>query len=174
MKGHVNNVVYNRYAESGRIQWAMKYARHIDPKHSEAWTELWTPKGTGLILRSIRTDFKFPIRFPDHVSIYHKLHTEPTASTDSFVLDVLIISELHQRPAARCVEDIVVYDYRVAKKAPLQPFMFDAFRETWKLQEEAKVQNSDRVSSLLKRVRELETDTWDRADAVEDLGSAGT
>ena len=92
--------------------------------------------------------------------------------TDSFVLDVLILSELHQRPAARCVEDIVVYDYQKGKKIPLQPFMADAFRETWRLQEEAKKRNSERVNGLLDRVRTLEKDTWDRADAVEDLGSA--
>lgn len=51
--------------------------------------------------------------WPDRISVYHKLRAAPTASTDSFILDVLILSERHQRPAARCVEDIVVYDYRV-------------------------------------------------------------
>lgn len=58
-KGHVNNVVYNRYAESGRLQWAQKFANHIDPGNREAWSELWTPKGIGLILRTITTEFKF-------------------------------------------------------------------------------------------------------------------
>jgi len=90
------------------------------------------------------------------------------------VLDVLILSEVHQRPAARCVEDIVVYDYRKGKKTPLAPFMAEAFKETWRLQEESKKRNSERVNHLLDRVRSLEKDTWDRADAVEDLGSAKT
>ena len=110
--------------------------------------------------------------FPDHVTVFHKLATEPTAESDSFVLDVLIMSELHQRPAARCVEDIVVYDYKKGKKTPLRPFMLNAFRDTWRLQEEAKKANSDRVNSLLDRVRALEKESWDRSDAVEDLGSA--
>lgn len=57
--GHVNNVTYNRYAESARVNWAQKYATHIDPKHRSTWSELWTPTGVGMILRSIRTDFKF-------------------------------------------------------------------------------------------------------------------
>ena len=172
--GHVNNVTYNRYAESARILWAQRYAREIDPKHATQWTQLWTPKGDGLILRSIKTDFKFPMKFPDKVTVYHKLGSQPTDNTDSFVLDVLILSEVHQRPAARCVEDIVVYDYREGKKTPLAPFMADAFKETWRLQEEAKKRNSERVNHLLGRVRSLEKDTWDRADAVEDLGSAKT
>ncbi|KAK5123648.1 hypothetical protein LTR16_003742 [Cryomyces antarcticus] len=170
---HVNNVTYNRYAESARITWAQKYARNIDPAHQEAWSELWTPKGDGLILRSIKTDFKFPMTWPDHITVYHKLATAPTSQTDSFVLDVLILSELHQRPAARCLEDIVVYNYRSGKKTPLRPFMVDAFRETWALQEEVKRRNSARIEKLFQGVRELEVGSWDRADAKEDLGSAG-
>lgn len=111
------------------------------------------------------------MKWPDHVTIYHKLRDEPTPQTDALVLDVLIMSEVHQRPAARCVEDIVVYDYRKGKKGPLKPFMLKAFQETWRLQEEAKRKNSARVNSLLERVRALEKATWDRPDAVEDMGS---
>ncbi len=58
-KGHVNNVMYNRYAESGRIEWVQQYIRHIDPEHAEEWEEVMTPKGSGLILRKITTEFKF-------------------------------------------------------------------------------------------------------------------
>ncbi|KAG9662630.1 hypothetical protein KCU95_g11233, partial [Aureobasidium melanogenum] len=170
--GHVNNVMYNRYAESARVNWAMNFME-IDPKHRKQWAELMTPKSLGLILRSITTNYKFPMKWPDHISVYHKLASEPTAETDSFILDVIIMSELQQRPAARCVEDIVVYDYRVGKKAPLLPFMVDAFRETWKLQEEAKKENSEKVRCLLEEVRALEKETWDRPDAVEDMGVAG-
>jgi hypothetical protein len=41
------------------------------------------------------------------------------------------------------------------------------------LQEEAKKENSEKVRRLLKEVRALETETWDRPDAVEDMGVAG-
>jgi len=110
--------------------------------------------------------------WPDHVTVYHKLGTEPTENTDSFILDVLILSERQQRAAARCVEDIVVYDYKRGKKTPLRPFMIDVYRETWRLQEAAKSANSERVKDLLNRVRELEVSTWDRPGAVEQVGSA--
>jgi len=110
--------------------------------------------------------------WPDHVSVYHKLRSLPSSSTDFFTLDVVILSERHQRPAARCVEDIVVYDYRQGKKTPLRPFMVDKFRETYELQLQAKKENSDRVKGLLDRVRSLEESSWDRPDAKEDLGSA--
>jgi len=112
--------------------------------------------------------------WPDRITVLHKLREEPAMDTDSFVLDVVILSEKHRRPAARCVEDIVVYDYKKAKKAPLLPFMVERFKETFQLQEEAKRIYGGRVTDLHNRVRDLEKASWDREDAKEDLGSAGT
>lgn len=51
--------------------------------------------------------------------------------------------------------------------------MVDKFKQTYELQEQAKKKNSARVKALLKRVGELEKSSWDRPDAIEDLGSAG-
>lgn len=67
-----------------------------------------------------------------------------------------------------------MYDYRAAKKANLgqTPFMLDAFRDTFRLQEEARRTNCERAQALSERVRALETSSWDRDGAVEDLGSA--
>ena len=77
--GHVNNVVYNRYAESARVNWALNFATS-DSSHRHEWMvrptidwkdlksvlnwsielqHLMTPKSIGLILRSIKTDYKF-------------------------------------------------------------------------------------------------------------------
>lgn len=108
--------------------------------------------------------------WPDHISVYHKLRSSPTPSTDSFILDVLILSERHQRPAARCVEDIVVYDYQRGQKTPLRPFMVEQFQRTFALQEGAKKRNEGRVRELLERVEGLEKKSWDREGAVEDMG----
>jgi hypothetical protein len=58
---HVNNVTYTRYAESARINWASNFARYIDPDNSEKWETMWTPRGMGLILKSIKTEYKFPL-----------------------------------------------------------------------------------------------------------------
>lgn len=108
--------------------------------------------------------------WPDHISVFHKLKFCPTQSTDSFILDVLILSELRQRPAARCIEDLVVYNYRQGKKSPLPPWMLEQFRRTFDLQEEAKKENSMRIRGLLDKVRKLEQSSWDRPDAKEDFG----
>lgn len=170
--GHVNNVVYNKWAESARVNWSLKFAKH-DPAHKREWNELLTNRSVGLILRSIKTDYKFPMTFPDHVTVLHKLREMPQRDTDSFILDVIILSELHRRSAARCIEDIVVYDYRKGKKSPLPPFMVDLFQETFRLQEATKKTNSDKVKELIDRVVQLEKSSWDRPDAKEDFGSGG-
>jgi len=57
--GHVNNVAYTRYAESARVQWAYNYARLHDRAHKKQWEQTVTSKGLGMILKSIRTDYKF-------------------------------------------------------------------------------------------------------------------
>lgn len=182
--GHVNNVVYVRYAESGRCNWMRNFGKLVDEAKStanstitpaqqrRAWADLLTSRSIGLILKSITVDFKFPMTYPDRVSVYHKLRSRPDANSESLILDVLILSEARQRPAARCLEDVVVYDYRVGKKCTLEPFMVDELQRTFDLQEAAKRQNHDKVQRIERQVRDLELKSWDRPDAKEDLGSA--
>lgn len=50
--------MYNRYAESARVNWTLNFAAQ-DPTHKKEWLELMSPKSIGLILRSIKTDYKF-------------------------------------------------------------------------------------------------------------------
>ncbi|KAF2144410.1 uncharacterized protein K452DRAFT_266212 [Aplosporella prunicola CBS 121167] len=170
--GHVNNVTYNRYAESARVNWTLNYANIHDPAHKTEWSQLVSSMGHGLILRSIKTDYKFPMTYPDRVTVLHKLRSEPSPDTDSFILDVIILSEVHRRAAARCVEDVVVYDYKRARKAPLKGFMVEQFRKTFALQEAAKQKYGERVKRLAEEVRGLEQDSWDKEGAVEDFGSS--
>ncbi|KAL6863576.1 Thioesterase/thiol ester dehydrase-isomerase [Trichoderma novae-zelandiae] len=156
MMGHVNNVIYNRFAESGRVNWTRNLARFSDPKYEQEWYDLMTPKGVGLILASIRTDFKFPMTFPDRVTVLHKLVTKPDYSSDRFYLEAVMYSEQHRRPAAKCFEDIVVYDYRAAKKTPLRPFMVDELQATFDLQEQRRQEAEKKVAELHAFVKEVE------------------
>lgn len=115
------------------------------------------------------------MKYPDHISVFHKLRSSPSstqASDDpsSFILDVLIVSELHQRPAARCEEDIVVYDYKAAKKTPISGFMKEGFERTWREQEEEKRRAKEKIREVEELVRRLEKESWDREGAVEDIG----
>ncbi|OJI86706.1 hypothetical protein ASPTUDRAFT_53850 [Aspergillus tubingensis CBS 134.48] len=175
MHGHVNNVTYPRYAETARVYYTRNFAMHIDPAHKTEWLNLVSSKGIGLILRSIKIDYKFPMTYPDKVTVYHKLVHDPTspdAPRHGFYLHAMIVSEARQRPAARVSEDLVIYDYKAIKKAELPPFIMEQFKSTWDLQEKAKRYWQERILDIETRVRTLETESWDREDAVEDTGSA--
>ena len=165
--GHVNNVMYVRYAESGRTNWTRNLGKYFDPAHKAQWDEMLTNKATGLILKSITVDFKFPMTWPDRITVCHKLRSQPDESTENMVLDVVILSERTQRPAAMCLEDVVVYDYRAGKKSGMPKFMLDQFKKIWELQEEERAASSMKVEQLLADVRELEKGSWDRDGAVE-------
>ncbi|KAK6213307.1 hypothetical protein QIS74_09309 [Colletotrichum tabaci] len=154
--GHVNNVVYNKYAESARFNWLRNFATTIDPTHRDAWEAFMSPRDVGLIMRSMKTDYKFPMAYPDHVTVLHKIVSEPTYESDYILLEALLVSDVHRRPAARCFEDIVVYDYKAARRTPLKPFMVDRLRETYEAQERSRVEVEGKVQGLLEAVEKLE------------------
>jgi tRNA A-37 threonylcarbamoyl transferase component Bud32 len=108
--------------------------------------------------------------YPDQISVFHKLREMPSDDSSSFLLDVMIMSESKQRPAARCEEDIVVYDYKLGAKVAVRPFMMDAFRRTWEEQESGKKRVIKRIQEIEEAVRKLEKESWDREGAVEDMG----
>lgn len=55
----MNNVVYNKYAETARVNWFRDFGHVDDAKHKAQWAQLTTSAGVGLILKSIKTDYKF-------------------------------------------------------------------------------------------------------------------
>ena len=87
-------------------------------------------------------------------------------------MDVLILSEREQRPAARCFEELVVYDYRKGKKVDVPPFMVRAFENLWEEQEANRRKVMRRIGQIESQLEELENETWNRADAVEDMGTS--
>lgn len=114
------------------------------------------------------------MKWPDKISVYHKLaHNPASASGSAFELLVMIVSEARQRPAARCHEDIVTYDYKLGRKTPsLPPFMVEQFKRIWEQQEEAKRTWQQRILDIENQVRRLELASWDREGDIEDMGSA--
>lgn len=112
--------------------------------------------------------------YPDRISVYHKLRTRPESdpAPTSFYLDCVVLSHRHRRISCRLEEDIVIYDYRKGSKTSMPQFMFDMFEETWKLQEQAKTRARLRISRLHEEVEQLERETWNRPDAVEDMGGS--
>jgi hypothetical protein len=111
--------------------------------------------------------------YPDRISVYHKLRTDPSSSEtpdSAFYLDCIVLSHNARRIAARLEEDIVVYDYRKAGKTAMPDFMVKLFGETYMLQEQETRRARARIWGLINAVEELEKETWDREGAVEDVG----
>lgn len=116
------------------------------------------------------------MKSPDKITVYQKLVHDPASPLSpqsGFQLQVMILSEARQRPAARCHEENVIYDYQKNQKASqIPPFIFKQFKTIWDLQEKSKSEWQQRILDIESRVRALEIESWDRADAVEDTGSA--
>lgn len=114
--------------------------------------------------------------YPDKISVYHKLRSSPSEhpgpAPSAFMLDCIVLSHQHRRIAARLEEDIVVYDYRSARKTSMPGFMVDLFSKTYQMQLEEMIRARTRIWNLIETVEGLEKETWDREDAVEDMGSA--
>lgn len=174
--GHVNNVNYFRYAESARVNWITNFAVHVDAAHRAQWSELMTPKETGLIMRTLKAEYKFPMTYPDRISVYHKLRVDPSSSSapqSAFVLDCIVLSHNARRIAAKLEEDIVIYDYKAARKTAMPDYMVAFFSETFQLQEKELRRARARIWGLIGEVEHLEKETWNRPDAFEETGSSG-
>ncbi|KAJ3494030.1 hypothetical protein NLG97_g4345 [Lecanicillium saksenae] len=152
---HVNNIIYNRYAESGRVGWMMNVAAQVAPENQQEFREIMSPRGVGLILASIRTDYKFPMTFPDQVTVLHKLVEKPDSTSERVLMEAVAYSHKHKRPAARFFEDIAVYDYRAAKRAPLKPFMVEEMQAMYERQEQQQQQTEQKVQELVRSMDEL-------------------
>lgn len=104
--GHVNNIIYFRYFETARIM----YMRKID------FLASLDQMAAGPILGSIDCKFKYPVTFPDTLTVgVRTLRIEE----DRFVVEHCAVSNRAQRIAAIGEGIIVAYDYRARKKAQL-------------------------------------------------------
>ena len=103
---HVNNIVYFRYFESVR----MACFERVGLK------DLLERTGIGPILASTSCRFKFPLTYPDTVSVATRISS---IEETRFGMDYLVVSHAHQRVAAEGEGVIVSYDYREKRKAPI-------------------------------------------------------
>jgi acyl-CoA thioester hydrolase len=103
---HVNNIVYLRYFESGR----MAYFERLN------FMEFMEKTGIGPILASIQCKFKIPLTYPDTVLIGTRV---PKVEADRFTMEYYVVSHKHQKLAAQGEGVIVSFDYRENKKTNL-------------------------------------------------------
>lgn len=98
-----------------------------------------------------------PLTYPDRVTVLHKLSMKPGVDSDIISLDAAIYSEKYQRLAAKCVEEIVVYDYKAAKRTSLRDFMVDDLVKTYDLQQKNQMEMEERVLDMERVLEDFET-----------------
>ncbi|MCJ1401575.1 hypothetical protein MMC11_004791 [Xylographa trunciseda] len=158
--GHLNNVAYVRFAESSRVHWFIGIPPlDSSAEHKRQWTDTVTPKGLGLILKSITIDYKYAPVVED-------------ASPTKLLFSCLLLSTAAQRPSARIQEEIVAFDYRIQKPARFPEHMLDMLRVRWEEQEQTRAMWEESAKQLEAMVEGLERQSWNRQGAVEDVGKS--
>lgn len=124
--GHVNNIMYLRYAESARVAlldscgWFRPHAGKAPPPGATT---------VGPILHSVQCRFRAPVTYPDVLSV------------SAFVTDlahdrVTIAHELTSRAlgklAAEVLGIVVAFDYQQHAKAIIPPDVSSALRRHWR------------------------------------------
>jgi len=103
---HVNNTVYFRWMESGRIAY---FTRMAVPGFRDL-------SGIGPILASTQCRYRLPLTFPDTVTVASRI---VSVGEDRMTMEQIIVSHGHGKVAAVGRGVIVTYDYVAGRKAPL-------------------------------------------------------
>ncbi|ANB12303.1 hypothetical protein AWJ20_552 [Sugiyamaella lignohabitans] len=83
-------------------------------------------QGVGPIIRSVELAWRYPVRFPDTITVVHKL--EPVTEKDRFILKGVVVSHKAKKVAARISETIVTVDYsKGGTKAPIPEYILKVF-----------------------------------------------
>ena len=100
--GHVNNIIYLRWAETARVEYLMRIG-------------LWSMirgEGIGPIVAALSCDYRRPLEYPDEVRV--GAHVTSIGNT-SFKMAHRIVSVRHGVVAAEVQSALVVLDYKVKK-----------------------------------------------------------
>jgi acyl-CoA thioester hydrolase len=103
---HVNNVVYFRYFENGRLE----YFRRL------GWSEIERQTGVGPILAATSARFRRALTYPDTIAIATRV---TSLAEDRFVLQHLIVSHKLGAVVTEGEGTIVTFHYERGAKAPI-------------------------------------------------------
>lgn len=103
---HVNNTIYFKHFEHGRIA----YFDRIKTDHT------MKTSGVGPILASTSCRFRIPLTYPDQVSIGTKVIS---IEEDRFTMAHRVVSHKHRKIAVEGDGVVVAFDYRTNKKTSL-------------------------------------------------------
>ncbi|ORY69317.1 HotDog domain-containing protein [Leucosporidium creatinivorum] len=121
---HLNNVVFARYCEAGRLAYIRSLASSLDPAVSK--NILGSGKGTGLILAGVSIAYERPVFAPDTVLVAHK-HSE--VGPKKILLESMIYSFSQQARVAHGTAAMVAFDYEAQKSSTLPTEVVQLLRE---------------------------------------------
>lgn len=108
---HVNNTVYFRWYESGRIAYTSRLG---------LMGEMLKTRKIGPILAAIACDYRRQITFPDTVHVGTRVRR---IGRTSLAMDHLIVSTVHRAVAAEARSTLVVFDYNEGVPTPVPDAM---------------------------------------------------
>lgn len=104
---HVNNVVYIRWLESGRVALIDSIAEIVASKQ----------QGVGPILASVQCDYRRQTRFPDTIHVGSRVDH---VGRSSLRVAQRIVSEQERDVVAEGVAVLVLYNYFEGKSVPIE------------------------------------------------------
>jgi len=114
--GHVNNVIYFRWAESARIEYSIR---------ASAWDGAATAEA-GPILAAIHCDFRFPLTYPDTIQVGASI---TGLGNSSFKMAHRVVSVKRGIVAADLDSTLVWIDYRTGKPVALSAKLREAIEK---------------------------------------------
>ncbi|RIK60465.1 acyl-CoA thioesterase [candidate division KSB1 bacterium] len=103
---HVNNIVYFRYFESGR----MAYFERIK------FSDMKSNNGVGPILAHTQCRYRKALTYPDTVAVGTRVSE---IKEDRFTMEICLVSRKLQKVSAEGTAELVAFNYRENRKAPL-------------------------------------------------------
>ena len=101
---HVNNTVYLRWAETGRIEYFRKMDLEMDEPEKETF---------GVILGWQDCKYIFPVSYPDNIIVGTRI---TDVGEDRFNMECQIFSEKHDRIVAIAKHKIIAFNYKMNHK----------------------------------------------------------
>ncbi len=103
---HVNNVIYLRWSETGRIAYFKRLGYDVSPGGNEA----------GFILGWQDCKYIFPVTYPDTIHLGVQV---TKIEKDKFLMECHMFSEKHNRIVAISQHRIVTYNYTTFQKVDI-------------------------------------------------------
>ncbi|BGO96561.1 hypothetical protein JCM10021v2_000195 [Rhodotorula toruloides] len=121
---HVNNAVYFRWLETGRLNFMRVLGSHLDPQAAKDLSG--SGKGKGVILARITFDYRKPTFHPDNLLILHK---PVQVSAKKMILQASVYSYAQQTVVGTSDSVMVGYDYDAGKSCAWSPQLVELLVE---------------------------------------------